>query len=463
MTRRYNLAVEPWIPMLRQDGTSTRVGIMEALADARAIRTIAASNPMDRVALLRFLLAVLHWCKPALTEIETTRLDRARGIPEDWLGSLGTRANPEHAFDLLGPGPRFYQEDPPTGARRPIGDLLVEFPTDTKIAHFRHVRDGEYGFCPACCALGIVRFCTFANAYGGGRYTAAVNGPTPAYAIEQAQTLFGTLRRNWPVERLVRRRDPPWICASRPAKEALDLVAAFAWRSRTMRLEDPQAEGVCANCGECTALIHHVNFKGGWKPFDAGEQQKKFWEFDPHLVLEYEPSTGDEGTCDGEADEGDRGQKRTLGFPSPSSHVATHVGFWRRAGRAIVEGRRADGRGDHRVTIAGPAANKGLYQDAAFFELPLALGPRALAVQVSAVKAVPGRLRRATRNPKREHPELTAAWQAMSPALEVELLPYVVDPQPGDQGASLVARLQPVLARILRSTPPGPPLRRSEV
>ena len=89
-------------------------------------------------------------------------------------------------------------------------------------------------------------------------------------------------------------------------------------------------------------------------------------------------------------------------------------------------------------------------------------GTARLAVQVSAVKAVPGRLRRATRNPKREHPELTAAWQAMAPALEVELRHDVVEPQPGDQVASLVARLQPVLERIVRSTTPGSPLRRIE-
>jgi hypothetical protein len=60
----YNLLVKPWIPILRIHGKPDRVGIRTALIEAGRIRQIAASNPMDNVALLRFLLAVLQWCKP---------------------------------------------------------------------------------------------------------------------------------------------------------------------------------------------------------------------------------------------------------------------------------------------------------------------------------------------------------------------------------------------------------------
>jgi len=59
----FNLIDAPWIPILRRDGMVQRVGIRKALTEAGSIRQIAASNPMDNVALLRFLLAVLYWCK----------------------------------------------------------------------------------------------------------------------------------------------------------------------------------------------------------------------------------------------------------------------------------------------------------------------------------------------------------------------------------------------------------------
>lgn len=62
-TQDYNLLEEAWIPVLWNDGRAGRVGIRQALMQAGRIRQIAASNPMDRLAILRFLLALLYWCK----------------------------------------------------------------------------------------------------------------------------------------------------------------------------------------------------------------------------------------------------------------------------------------------------------------------------------------------------------------------------------------------------------------
>jgi len=57
----FNLLKENWIPVLYANGRPARVGIRTALTEAGRIRQLAASNPMDNVALLRFLLAVLLW------------------------------------------------------------------------------------------------------------------------------------------------------------------------------------------------------------------------------------------------------------------------------------------------------------------------------------------------------------------------------------------------------------------
>lgn len=59
----YNLLEEKWIPVLYKDGIAAHVNLLEAFTQASRIREIAASNPMDRVAILRFLLALLYWCK----------------------------------------------------------------------------------------------------------------------------------------------------------------------------------------------------------------------------------------------------------------------------------------------------------------------------------------------------------------------------------------------------------------
>ena len=98
----YNLLEEQWIPVLYRDGRYQRVGIRNALEDAGKIREIAASNPMDRVAILRLLLAVLQWCKPMATqrELEQLRSEATQGIPPAWLKEkLGTQDHPNVAFE----------------------------------------------------------------------------------------------------------------------------------------------------------------------------------------------------------------------------------------------------------------------------------------------------------------------------------------------------------------------------
>jgi CRISPR type I-E-associated protein CasA/Cse1 len=235
----YNLLEEKWIPVHYGNGKTDRVGICQALTDARKIRQIAASNPMDRVSLLRFLLAVLMWCKEDAKSSLAALEEKGADIPENWLDKLKENEN-KAKFNLLGDGGRFYQDESLKCKKsRPIGDLLVEFPTETKIAHFRHVRDKEYGLCPACCAMGIVRFCAFAN-YAGKGYTSGVNGPAPAYAVMHGSTLLQTLCFNCPLDAKLHRQ-PPWLCDMQPKAAELDAVTVFAWRSRRLWLNDPWA------------------------------------------------------------------------------------------------------------------------------------------------------------------------------------------------------------------------------
>ncbi len=475
----FNLLVEPWIPVLRTNGRPARVGVREALTTAGAIRQIAASNPMDNVALLRFLLAVLMWCKPRLSDEERTQLDVAKGVPEEWLAErLGGASTPCEEFNLLGDGNRFFQDRSTPNNARPIGDLLVEFPTETKIARFRHVRDTQYGFCPACSALGVVRFCAFANAYGGGRYTSALNGPTPAYVISHRPTLVGTLLLHWPMNNPVK-RSPPWLCADPPSESDLDLPTAFAWRSRRIWLNDPDADGDCAYCGHRSTLIRQLAFTGAWKPpFETKGQEKRFWEKDPHLiVVEKDREAPAEETAADDSDDAPhrdaksserRRTRTTLGFPSPGSRVAAHSRFWRRALRARIghaSGKNADDA--TAVIVAGPAANKGLYQDASEVRLPrlsnddgTAASIDALAKAVDALSAV---LKCSTRNPERQHPEHKAALDSLAPSLE---LGFREDTQalliPSFSIDHATERLLPVVNTVLRATSAGSPLRRRE-
>ncbi|MCG6552882.1 MAG: type I-E CRISPR-associated protein Cse1/CasA [Candidatus Magnetominusculus sp. LBB02] len=147
ITSNYNLLNEQWIPVLYHDGTTKRVGICDALTEAHKIRQIAAVNPMDRAAILRFLLALLYWCKG--NPPDNAAAYRNDSFPSDWFSKLDDNAG---CFDLLGKEKRFYQYrkgKPDKSANY----LIHEIPTGINFCHFRHTTDKVDGLCPACCAI----------------------------------------------------------------------------------------------------------------------------------------------------------------------------------------------------------------------------------------------------------------------------------------------------------------------
>jgi hypothetical protein len=265
MTTDYNLLDGHWIPVLYRDGRYERVGIRKALEEAGLIRQIAASNPMDNVALLRFLLAVLLWCKDDAKSALAELNDRSVGLHEDWLTKLDDNKT---AFNLLGDGARFYQDASLRNEEaRPIADLLVEFPGADSINHMRHVIHGSYGFCPACCALGILRLSVWAPA--NRFYPASVNPGSAAYAVVQASNLLLTLPANLPAVP-AQAEQAPWLITEPPTSPGA--VANLAWRPRRLWLNVAN-NGHCAYCGQPGALVKSLCIAKGWPtPVTTGQQ-----------------------------------------------------------------------------------------------------------------------------------------------------------------------------------------------
>ena len=183
-----NLLYESWIPVLYRNGKAERVGIRKALHDAHKIRQIAASNPMDRVAILRFLLALLYWLKgnpPDKLPDDS--------FPADWFKKLDDNYE---SFNLLGDGKRFYQRKDGNEKKLSANYLVQEVPTGVNLSHFRHSTDGDNGLCPACCAMGLLRLPVFATSGGRGK-PPGVNRRPPIYVIPLGPSLADTLLLSW--------------------------------------------------------------------------------------------------------------------------------------------------------------------------------------------------------------------------------------------------------------------------
>ncbi|MCR4415870.1 MAG: type I-E CRISPR-associated protein Cse1/CasA [Thermoguttaceae bacterium] len=279
-TESFNLIDEPWIPVLWRDGRTDRVGIRATLTQAGRIRQIAASNPMDNVAVLRFLLALLYWCKGNPPNAAPAQ---GSSFPPDWFKKLD-----EHReyFNLLGGGKRFYQCLPPTRRDSLSANYLVqEIPTGTNAWHFRHSTDGAEGLCPACCAMGLLRLPLFATSGGRGK-PPGINAKPPLYVIPVGQSLAATLRLSWrPAPHL---GTPAWQQpdVAPPSRGEVPLLTGLTWLPRRVWLDDPDGpEAHCIACATKTRLIHRCVFAGSGSTRAAKDAAGWKWQ-DPHVLYQ---------------------------------------------------------------------------------------------------------------------------------------------------------------------------------
>lgn len=318
----YNLLVEQWIPVLRTNGNSDRVGIRTALIGAGRIRQIAASNPMDSVALVRLLLAVLQWCKPTLSDADHESLKSARGIPSDWLQkTLDSEGRPKSGFCLLGTHARFYQDQRVSGERpeRFVSDLFAYFPAATEINHFRHVHDQTVALCPACCALGLLRLSACAMQGGQGK-SPSINNAPPIYILPIGPTLMETLRLNWPLQATTAHDGPAWEPGKRPAGR-IGVLEGLTWQPRALWL-GPLVGGfgkTCARCGAPGPLISRLVCKKGRSLKTDG----RAWRDDPHVPW---AATGARS-----------GEDRALRGPDPLKYSLRESALWCGTIRAVLE------------------------------------------------------------------------------------------------------------------------------
>lgn len=285
----FNLLTEPWIPVLYQDGRCDRLGIQRTLADAHKIRQIAASNPMDRLAVLRFLLALLYWCRANPPIDHTEYLNDP--LPGNWFARLDDHG--DH-FNLLGPGKRFYQYQGLNPAKDKIltaNYLIQEVPTGINFWHFRHSTDSVAGLCRACCALGLLRLPVFATSGGRGK-PPGINSKPPIYALPMGSTLASTLRLSW--QQTGELGTPAWMSPqlSLPDTGDVPLLVGMTWIPRRVWLDSPaEEESVCISCGRSQPLIRHCVFAPIGSTKQDEDSPKRTWH-DPHVIYESNEKSG---------------------------------------------------------------------------------------------------------------------------------------------------------------------------
>ncbi|MFF5309777.1 MULTISPECIES: type I-E CRISPR-associated protein Cse1/CasA [Streptomyces] len=104
----FNLLTEPWLPLLRLDGTMEDVGLLDAIRNARNYRRLVGTTPTMTAALHRTLLALVHRAYQPVDAERWVELWTAEpGLPEQRL--IDYQDEYGHRFDLFHPQEPFFQ------------------------------------------------------------------------------------------------------------------------------------------------------------------------------------------------------------------------------------------------------------------------------------------------------------------------------------------------------------------
>ncbi len=341
----YNLLEENWIPVLYHDGRLDRIGIRKAFVDACKIRQVAASNPMDRLAILRFLLALLYWSKG--NPPEQIPED---SFPQEWFKKLEDNKD---CFNLLGDGKRLYQcksKVDKTLNMLSANYLIHEVPTGSNIPHFRHSTDWDDGLCPACCAMGLLRLPIFATKGGRGK-PPGINLKPPIYVIPLGSSLAETLRLSWRQVSQSELGTPTWERPDidLPKTGKIHLLDGLTWVPRKVWLGDPdESKENCISCARKDHLIRKCVFAGIGSQKTENDDQGRVWN-DPHIF----------------------GEKTPLRPADPFKSFEEAAGQWANVMAGVISAQKANGK----VWVVAFATDGNKYIEAIEYVLPF---PKAL-------------------------------------------------------------------------------------
>jgi hypothetical protein len=419
------------------------MGIREALTQAGRIRQIAASNPMDRVAILRFLLALLYWCKgnpPA-----DTHATSGDSFPAEWFAKLDQH---KEYFNLLGNGKRFYQyrrdDDKPLTANY----LIHEIPTGTNSRHFRHATDEVDGLCLACCAMGLLRLPLFSTSGGRGK-PPGVNAKPPLYVIPVGGSLAETLRLSWRLAASL--GTPAWEKPDiqLPKTGEVALLTGLTWLPRRVWLGDPaEANNACISCGAKERLVRLCVFAGLGSTRTDESGLGRIWR-DPHVV--YTTSAKGEVTSLHASD--------VLGSSDAAAGQRTRI-----MGQILASG--LAGTGTSTVWVVGfSTVQSNKYLECMEFFVSLACSPNQTKSVVDRIvrwrketwalarNAQPPNEKRSSR----KHPEIQSLIAAVRPQVEGKVSAEVGDLLTGGDAAweEAASKYRPMMEVVARSLTPG--------
>ncbi|QYZ80138.1 type I-E CRISPR-associated protein Cse1/CasA [Methanofollis formosanus] len=193
-----NLIEDPWIPVIRQDGSQDMITPWQITSQhgTNPIRSVASPRPDFNGALVQFLIGLCQTALPPENQRDWRKCLTVPPSPDELKVAFSPLAG---AFVIGGDGPQFMQERGIEDKKIwQIDSLLIGMPEKEKIkdnTDWFQKRGTVDGLCPRCAALALFTLQT--NAPGGGRgHMTSVRGGGPMTTLVLGETLWQTVWAN---------------------------------------------------------------------------------------------------------------------------------------------------------------------------------------------------------------------------------------------------------------------------
>ena len=274
----FDVLTEPWIPVIRLDGSRDELGILPCLEQSHESLEIRDPAPIIEFALYRLMVAFVLDALILANRRPEDPLDLKSLIEDGCFDTCMIHNYIEHCgdvFDLFHPERPFLQTKMDKAKPKPLAGMFPAVPSGTNANHWHHRREDDLVVSCQVATRLLTTIAPFMTA-GGAGLSPSINGAPAIYALPMGTNLFKTIVLNIPL----RNQDSgdgviAWRSKCSPGQERSQatMVEALTWRPRQIQL--------VPEFGNDIGLIVRE------MKFDKGDSTRLTW-IDPSLAYRYD-------------------------------------------------------------------------------------------------------------------------------------------------------------------------------
>jgi len=236
----FNVLEEPWIPVVRPDGSREELGILPCLEQAHRLQEIRDPSPIIEFGLYRLLVALILDALIQADERPEDPLDLKELIDGEEFDRDVLKAYVDQCgdvFDLFHPERPFLQTVVEKGKAKPLAAMYPAVASGTNVSHWDHQGEDQVSVTAQEAARLLATVAPFMTA-GGAGLSPSINGAPAIYALPVGASLFETTVMNLPL----RDQDSgggtvAWRSSRQPGEDRVQAttVEALTWRPRRIQ------------------------------------------------------------------------------------------------------------------------------------------------------------------------------------------------------------------------------------